>query len=126
MTLVLIIEDAWFTRRAISKILQGAGYQTLEAENGRQGLEIVASRSDIDCILLDLLMPEVDGWSVLKALRERKSQMPVIVLTADIQESTRQECLELGAFTVLNKPPKPDELRHTLETALAVSKESQS
>ena len=126
MTLILIIEDAWFTRRAICKILQGSGYETLEAENGRQGLEIAASRPDIDCMLLDLLMPEVDGWGVLKALREQQSQLPVIVLTADIQESTRQQCIELGAFTVINKPPKPEELRQVLETALSASEESQS
>lgn len=126
MTLILIIEDAWFTRRAIGKILQGSGYETLEAENGREGLEIAASRPDIDCILLDLLMPEVDGWGVLKALREKQSRLPVIVLTADIQESTRQQCLELGAFTVINKPPKPEELRRVLETALSASEESQS
>ncbi|MBD1938848.1 response regulator [Microcoleus sp. FACHB-68] len=125
MTLILIIEDAWFTRRAICKILQGSGYETLEAANGREGLEIVASRPDIDCMLLDLLMPEVDGWGVLKALREQQSQLPVIVLTADIQESTRLQCLELGAFTVINKPPKPEELRHVLQAALSASEESQ-
>ncbi|MBW4680167.1 MAG: response regulator [Microcoleus vaginatus WJT46-NPBG5] len=126
MTLILIIEDAWFTRRAIGKILQQSGYETLEAENGREGLEIAASRPDIDGILLDLLMPEVDGWGVLKALREKQSRLPVIVLTADIQESTRQQCLELGAFTVINKPPKPEELRQVLQTALSASEESQS
>ncbi len=116
MALILIVEDAWFTRRAICKILQKEGYKTLEAVNGREGLELLQLHHP-DCMLLDLLMPEIDGWGVLKALTEMQAKVPVIVITADIQASTRQKCLELGAIALINKPPKADELRQALKTA---------
>ena len=120
MALVLIVEDAWFTRRLIRKTLETAGYTTLEAGNGQEGLDQALANSP-DCILLDLLMPDMDGREVLQALRERGSQIPVLVLTADIQATSRQQCLDLGAIAVLSKPPDPKQLCEAIEQALNVS-----
>jgi CheY-like chemotaxis protein len=125
MARILIIEDAWLTRRAICKALQAQGHETLEATNGREGLELINTQETIDCMLLDLLMPEVDGWGVLEALKQQNSKLPVIVLTADIQESTRHKCLELGALALLNKPPKSDELRQMIQLALGLQESIQ-
>ena len=119
MTLVLIVEDAWFTRRLIRKSLEAAGYTTLEAANGQEGLD-QALASSPDCILLDLLMPDMDGRDVLRTLRDRGSQIPVLVLTADIQASSRQQCLDLGAITVLSKPPDAKTLCDAIKQALNV------
>lgn len=119
MSLILIIEDAWFTRRTIVKILQKEGYETIEANNGREGLEIIQERAEeIDCIILDMLMPEIDGLGVLAKLQELDINISVIVLTADIQESTRKQCLELGAKAFLNKPPKASDLLETIKKSL--------
>jgi CheY-like chemotaxis protein len=120
MTLVLIVEDAWFTRRLIRKNLEAAGYRILEAANGQEGLD-QALVSSPDCILLDLLMPDMDGRDVLRTLRERGSQIPVLVLTADIQASSRQQCLDLGAIAVLSKPPDAKTLFDAIEQALHAS-----
>lgn len=120
MALILVIEDAALSRQMLRKILQPEGHTILEAKNGREGLEM-ASTHNPDCILLDILMPEMGGREVLKALRLQDSQIPTIVITADIQESTRQECLELGAFAVLHKLIKPNELRQWIEKALEFS-----
>ncbi len=120
MTLVLIVEDAWFTRRLIRKNLEAIGYKILEAANGQDGLE-QALTSSPDCILLDLLMPDMDGRDVLQALRDRGSKIPVLVLTADIQASSRQQCLDLGAIAVLSKPPDAKTLCDAIEQALKVS-----
>lgn len=117
MALILVVEDAWLTRRVICKALQTEGYEILEASNGREGLEIARAQSP-ECIIVDLLMPELDGLGVLKALQEEELQIPTIVLTADFQESTRQDCLELGAMTVLNKPPNSAQLRAWVEKAV--------
>ncbi|HEY9852015.1 MAG TPA: response regulator [Leptolyngbyaceae cyanobacterium] len=120
VALVLIIEDAALLRKMVQRILKPEGYRLLEAENGVKGLEMIRTHKP-DCILLDLLMPEMDGRQVLKALQTEALKVPTIVLTADIQESTRQECLELGALTVLNKLPKPEELSYWVKKAIGIS-----
>ena len=122
MALILIVDDSLTMRRAIRKIVKAEGHDTLEAPDGREGLEIAATHTP-DCILLDLIMPEVDGLEVLKALRERGSKIPVIVLTADIQEIVRKECLELGATAFINKPLIGIKLLDTIQKALGFKEE---
>ena len=117
MALVLITDDAAFSRRMIKKAVQADHHEAIEAANGHECLEMVAAHTP-DCILLDLLMPELDGFGVLQQLRDRDSKIPVIVLSADIQESARQQCLELGALTMLNKPPKAPEIQDAIKKAL--------
>ena len=117
MSLILIIDDSSFTRKALAKMVKEQGYETVEASDGREGIEMAATRSP-DCILIDLIMPEMGGLEVLEALRDQESKIPRIVITADIQESVRQQCLEGGALAVLNKPPKKDELQDILANAL--------
>lgn len=122
MALILIIDDAAFTRRMIRKIVVAEGHEPLEATNGQEGLDMIASHHP-DCVLVDLLMPIVDGFGVLKTLQVRQSPIPVIVISADIQEGVRQRCLELGASGFINKPPKEAELRQKLQTVLGHSQE---
>lgn len=118
MALILIVEDTSFTRRLISRTVQALGHSTVEASCGQEGLEKAFTQAP-DCILLDLLMPDLDGREVLQKLREQKSRVPVIVLTADIQASSRQQCLDLGALTVLAKPPNPQDLAAAIDRAIA-------
>lgn len=122
MALILIVEDAMFSRKMIRKTLQKQGYETLEAKNGKEGLELVREANP-DCILLDLLMPEIDGWEFLKILRAEGYKTPTIVITADIQETSRQQCLELGAQAVLNKPPQAQVMQDAIEAVLATPSE---
>ena len=117
MSLILIIDDSSFTRKALARMVEGEGHETVGASNGREGLEMAVTRSP-DCILVDLIMPEMGGLEVLEALRDQGSKIPRVVVTADIQESVRKECIERGALAVLNKPPKKDELQDTLSNAL--------
>ncbi|HEY9836991.1 MAG TPA: response regulator [Vampirovibrionales bacterium] len=123
MPLILIVDDAQFTRRVICKSLQKQGYLTREASNGREAIGLLDEELP-DCILLDLLMPEFDGWDVLTFLKEHDYTIPVIVITADIQETSRQHCFDLGAKAVINKPPKPDELNNTLKKILGFTEEN--
>lgn len=103
MTKILIIDDSIFQRKNIKKILKPEGYEILEATNGTEGLEKIKNDSP-DLVLLDILMPQVSGLSVLKKLESEDIEVPVIVITADIQDSTKKECLELGARDVFYKP----------------------
>ena len=117
MALVLITDDAAFTRRMIRKAFKDTDHVILEASNGKECLEMLDTHSP-DCLILDLLMPELDGFGVLEALKKRGSKLPVIVLSADIQDSVRQQCLELGAVKMLKKPPKGAQILEAIDQAL--------
>jgi len=114
---ILIVDDSSFQRRTIRRALAQPDYQIIEASNGRQAMQLVTEEAP-DCILTDLIMPDMDGLMALKAWRDAGLTIPVIVVTADIQESTRQECIQLGACAFINKPVKEDEVRKAVERAL--------
>lgn len=120
MAKILVIDDSAFQRRTLRKILNVDGHDIQEAANGREGLEMFA-QFDPDCIVLDILMPDLNGLSFLKEIREQGATTPVIVLTADIQDTTSQECLKLGAKDVVHKPLLPsegDRLRNIINAIL--------
>jgi len=123
VTSILVVEDSWLTRRVICKILRAEGYETWEASCGPEALEIMSTQTP-NCMLLDLLMPEMEGREVLQAMRERGIKIPVIVITADIQSTTRSECMELGALAVIHKMPNSDELIGWIKKALVAREES--
>lgn len=116
MQKILIVDDSLLIRKKLTKMISGI-YEVHEANNGLNALEKLKKISPI-CILTDLLMPEMDGFKLLEILQRHEIDVPVIVLTADIQNETRERCLSLGAYTVLNKPPKEDELFETINKAL--------
>ncbi len=121
MALILITDDAAFTRRMIRKAFKDTDHLILEASNGKECLEMLKIHSP-DCMILDLLMPELDGFGVLEALKQQGSKIPVIVLSADIQDSIRQQCLDLGAVMMLKKPPKGSQILDAIEQAITNSK----
>ncbi len=121
MSKILIVDDSWLTRRGVKRILQAEGYEIIEAENGLQALElIIKADNNIDAVLLDLLMPEMSGLELLERLNLNHDQakLPVVVLTADIQKTVRQKCIDLGAYAFLNKPPEPEELIEVVQNLL--------
>ncbi|MEH1869275.1 MAG: response regulator [Nostoc sp.] len=117
MALVLIIDDAAFSRRMIRKFLQVDGYEIIEATNGREGLELVHQRQP-NCVLADLLMPDMNGFEFLQALQDEKLKIPTIIISADIQEGARNQSYSLGAINFINKPPKENELRKAVQEVL--------
>lgn len=123
MALILIIDDSLYMRGKIKDILKADGHEIIEASDGIKGLQMANTHSP-DCILLDIIMPGMDGLKILKTLRGQGVIIPLIVVTADIQESTRKQCFELGATAFVNKPPKAEELRHTLSTFIKSGKET--
>lgn len=117
MALVLIIDDAAFSRRMIRKFLQVDGYEILEASNGREGLEMVHKHQP-NCVLADILMPEMNGFEFLQALQDEQLKIPTIIISADIQDGSRNQSYELGAVNFINKPPKESELRAAVQQVL--------
>lgn len=117
MAQFLVIDDSFLARHTHSNILRDMGHETTEACNGREGLELM-TRQRFDAVLVDLMMPEMDGISFLRELRDQRINVPVIVLSADIQETKHQECLSLGARAFLEKPVKRQKLMELIEQTL--------
>ncbi|WP_017714933.1 response regulator [Kamptonema formosum] len=118
MALILIVDDAQIMRIMVRRILQKEGHDILEASNGQEALQMAQTHNP-DCVLLDLLIPDINGMEVLQALNDRHLKIPTIFLTADTQGTTRQKCLNLGALAVLYKPPKAGELQEAVKQALS-------
>ncbi len=103
MAKVLIVEDSAFQRTIIRRIVHNAGHETIEAVSGKDALRKIEDNRP-DLIFLDLLMPDMNGFQVLKVLKSKHNTTPVVVLTADVQESTRNKCIEDGATDIIYKP----------------------
>ncbi len=117
MPRILIVEDSAFQRQLIRRALEQLGHEVTEAATGESGL-VAAAKGGADCILVDILMPDMDGIRFLESLRVAEIGIPAIVLTADVQTSTASECLARGAVTVLNKPLRETELASALTAAI--------
>ena len=120
MAKILVVDDSLFQRNHICKMIIELGHEPTTAENGAVGLEKSKSEQP-DCIITDLLMPIMNGIELLKNLHASGSDIPVIVLTADIQEASKSECIEHGARSFLNKPPKKEQFASALKEALLSS-----
>jgi CheY-like chemotaxis protein len=118
MSRILIIEDSSQVRRLTREVLEADGHTILEAEDGLKGLKSVAAEAP-ECILLDLIMPDIDGLKILKILRQQGSKIPVIVITAHVRETIRKQCLAFGAAAFIGKPPIEAELRNAVKKVLA-------
>ncbi len=108
---VLLVEDEKNVILGVRTCLDAVGYQVEVVEDGEDALESVR-REHPDLILLDLLLPKVDGYEVLKVLKgdDETSSIPIIVLTAKAEEEHRQRAMDLGANNYMTKPFKPQEL----------------
>ncbi|MBA3440162.1 MAG: response regulator [Pyrinomonadaceae bacterium] len=120
--IILIADDYDDTRELLRLMLQAAGYTTREARNGRECVT-AARQNTPDLILIDLSMPELDGWGVLKELRadERISGLPCIAVTAFASDADRTHALEAGFNAYLAKPFRSKDLLATVELLLANS-----
>lgn len=107
---VLIVEDEFRVASFIAKGLEGAGFVTEVAASGRQALDRIRSQGPPDVILLDVGLPDLDGFEVLSAIRERDTETPIIMLTARGDVPSRVRGLDLGADDYLPKPFDFEEL----------------
>ncbi|MEM5818733.1 MAG: response regulator transcription factor, partial [Desulfitobacterium hafniense] len=105
MNKVLVVEDEDILREVIVDYLVENGYQALEAADGEKALELFHANS-VDLVILDIVLPKVDGWSVCRRIR-RNSGIPIIILTARSDEDDSLLGYELGADDYLIKPYSP-------------------
>lgn len=117
---ILIIDDDLDTLRLVGLMLQRQGYQISAATNGQQGLD-KAFEEDPDLILLDIMMPDMDGYEVTRRLRRNPSTMqtPILMFTAKTQLEDKIIGFEVGANDYLTKPTHPTELQARVKTLLS-------
>jgi two-component system cell cycle response regulator DivK len=119
MSRILIVEDNEMNRDMLSRRLERRGYQVILAMDGRQGL--AAARSEApDLILMDMSLPEIDGWEVTRQLKsdDTTRSIPVIALTAHAMSSDRQKALAAGCDDYDTKPVEFERLLMKIETML--------
>lgn len=121
MRLILIVDDNPDVRLALSTLLEDEGYEVAEASDGDLGLDAARERKP-DLILLDLMMPRMDGFETLKELKkdETLADIPVVVLTARRGTEDMALARALGATNYLNKPWSEGSLESAVESALGI------
>ncbi len=119
---ILVVEDDAPIRRGLVDALRFAGYTPLEAPDGAAGLDL-ALTTDVDLVLLDILMPKLDGLAALAEIRRAKPTLPVIMLTARGEEQDRVRGLKAGADDYVVKPFGASELLARVEAVLRRSAE---
>ena len=110
MRKILVLEDEASIRGFVVINLQRAGYEVLEAETGNQALEILLENPDVSVALLDIMLPDMDGFEVCRRIRSNNSKIGIIMLTAKTQEVDKVTGLMTGADDYMTKPFSPTEL----------------
>ncbi|MDP2181942.1 MAG: response regulator, partial [Actinomycetota bacterium] len=109
---VLIVDDDMRTTFAVSHLLSEHGLKPLKAENGERALQLLEEQPDTDLVLMDIMMPVMDGYEAMKRIRaqERFRNLPIIALTAKAMPEDREKCIAAGASDYLTKPVDQDRL----------------
>ena len=107
---ILVLEDEFSIRSFIALNLKREGYDVVEASSGEEAIEIFDKTRDIGVAILDVMLPGIDGFEVLKHIREKKDNVGIIMLTARTNEEDKVLGLEYGADDYISKPFSPKEL----------------
>src|SRR5262249_4832800 len=103
---VLVVDDDVRNIFALTSALESYDIKAMRAENGRAGIEALERHPDIDLVLMDIMMPEMDGYETIRAIRriERFKNLPIVALTAKAMKADRDKCVEVGASDYIAKP----------------------
>lgn len=118
---ILVVDDEARMRKLVKDFLMVKGFMVIEAGNGEEAVDIFFEQKDIALILLDVMMPKMDGWEVCKAIRQY-SQVPIIMLTARGEERDELQGFSLGVDEYISKPFSPKILVARVEAILRRSK----
>ncbi|MCX4789806.1 MULTISPECIES: HAMP domain-containing protein [unclassified Streptomyces] len=114
---VLIVDDDIRNVFALTSVLEQHGLSVLYAENGRVGIEVLEQHDDVTVVLMDIMMPEMDGYATTAAIRRMPqfAGLPIVALTAKAMKGDREKALESGASDYVTKPVDPDHLLSVME-----------
>jgi CheY-like chemotaxis protein len=113
---VLVVDDDVRNIFALSSVLERRGMTVLSAGTGREAIETIESTPDLAIVLMDIMMPEMDGYETMQVIRQNPSlrRLPIIALTAKAMKGDREKCLEAGASECLAKPVNTEQLLSAL------------
>jgi hypothetical protein len=113
---VLLVDDDARNIFALSSVLERRGMQVLTATTGREAISIIESQPDVALVLMDIMMPEMDGYETIQVIRANPAfrRLPMIALTAKAMKGDREKCLEAGASDYLAKPVNTEQLLSAL------------
>ena len=117
MKKILVADDEELIMSLVCDFLRREGYEPLSASDGEQALEVFKENPDIALVILDIMMPKIDGWEVCRTIRQT-SNVPVIMLTARSQEFDELTGFEAGADDYVTKPCRPSVLMKRIEVLL--------
>lgn len=120
MIKILVVEDEQRMRELVALYLQREGWQVIVASNGKEGLASFHSYAP-DLIVLDVMLPEIDGWAVCRRIRKNNSTVPIVMLTARLTQEDELFGFELGANDYISKPFNPNILVARIKSALKKS-----
>ncbi|MFE1443818.1 HAMP domain-containing protein [Streptomyces sp. NPDC058739] len=114
---VLIVDDDIRNVFALTSVLEQHGLSVLYAENGREGIEVLEQHDDVAVVLMDIMMPEMDGYATTTAIRRMPqfAGLPIVALTAKAMKGDREKAIESGASDYVTKPVDPDHLLSVME-----------
>ena len=117
---VLVVDDDVRNIFALTSALEAHNMEVVHAENGQEGIDLLKSDSGIEAVLMDIMMPEMDGYEAITAIRqmEQFKQLPIIALTAKAMKADRDHCLEVGASDYISKPLDIEQLLSLLRVWL--------
>ncbi|MBI5657309.1 MAG: response regulator, partial [Geobacter sp.] len=117
---VLLVDDDMRNVFSLSSILSGKNMVVLEAENGREALERIAEHPDVNIVLMDIMMPEMDGYAAIRKIRldPRFRNLPVIAMTAKAMAGDQEKCIQAGADDYISKPLDMEKLLSLLRVWL--------
>ena len=116
-TKIMVVDDELRMRKLVKDFLQKKGYEVIEAENGAQAVEIFFATKDIHLVILDVMMPKMDGYQAASAIREY-SQVPIVMLTARDSERDELRGFDIGVDEYITKPFSPSILVARVEALL--------
>ena len=113
---VLVVDDDVRNIFALSSVLERRGMKVLTASTGKEAVTIIESTPDVAVVLMDLMMPDMDGYQTIRSIRESPSRrrLPIVALTAKAMKGDRERCLEAGASDYLAKPVNTEQLLSAL------------
>ena len=114
---VLIVDDNVRNLFVLTAVLERKGMTVLSAESGRTGIDVLQKKPDIDLVLMDIMMPDMDGFEAMRAIRklEKFARLPIIALTAKAMVGDREKCMEAGASDYLSKPVNIEQLNSLMQ-----------
>jgi CheY-like chemotaxis protein len=117
----LIVDDDIRNIFALAGALEQHGMAVLNAENGKDGIEALKNNPDTDVVLMDIMMPELDGYDTIRIMRgmEEFRDLPIIAVTAKAMKGDREKCIEAGASDYISKPVNIEQLLSLLRIRLA-------